>query len=168
MGKVGKAQSLYATLHSPQNCHFLHLTIFSISIPFDFLHLFSIYHLQMATGFRVSSTQKWLIINKLTRNFAQGFHETLECVIFGGVCNDTCQWFLNVCWDLLVRCQIIVNCSIQVCWRRVNCKRCGCRKREKMTDSTDALDVKMSRFGYRVDLIKERQVRVKDEANIRP
>ena len=35
-----------------------------------------------------------------------------------------------------------------------------------MTDSTDVSDVKMTRFGYRVDLIRERHVRVKDEAKI--
>ena len=33
-----------------------------------------------------------------------------------------------------------------------------------MTNSTDVLDTKMTRFGYRVDLIRERHVRVKDEA----
>ena len=35
-----------------------------------------------------------------------------------------------------------------------------------MTNSTDASDVKMTRFRYRVDLIRERHVRVKDEAKI--
>ena len=35
-----------------------------------------------------------------------------------------------------------------------------------MTNSTDVSDVKMTRFGYRVDLIRERHVRVKDEAKI--
>ena len=35
-----------------------------------------------------------------------------------------------------------------------------------MTNSTDVSDMKMTRFGYRVDLIRERDVRVKDEANI--
>ena len=33
-----------------------------------------------------------------------------------------------------------------------------------MTNSTDVSDVKMTRFGYRVDLIRE--VRVKDDAKI--
>ena len=31
---------------------------------------------------------------------------------------------------------------------------------------TDVSDMKMTRFGYRVDLIRERHVRVKDEAKI--
>ena len=35
-----------------------------------------------------------------------------------------------------------------------------------MTDSTDVSDMKMTRFGYRVDLIRERHVRVEDEAKI--
>ena len=37
-----------------------------------------------------------------------------------------------------------------------------------MTNSTDVRDVKMTRFGYRFDLIRERhvRVRVKDEAKI--
>ena len=35
-----------------------------------------------------------------------------------------------------------------------------------MTNSTDVSNVKMTRFGYRVDLIRERHVRVKDEAKI--
>jgi len=35
-----------------------------------------------------------------------------------------------------------------------------------MTNSTDVSDVKMTRFGYRVDLVEERHVRVKDEAKI--
>ena len=35
-----------------------------------------------------------------------------------------------------------------------------------MTYSTDVSDMKMTRFGYRVDLIRERHVRVKDEAKI--
>ena len=35
-----------------------------------------------------------------------------------------------------------------------------------MTNSTDVSDMKMTRFGYRVDLIRERYVRVKDEAKI--
>ena len=33
-------------------------------------------------------------------------------------------------------------------------------------NSMDVSDVKMTRFGYRVDLIRERNVRVKDEAKI--
>ena len=35
-----------------------------------------------------------------------------------------------------------------------------------MTNSTDVSDVKMTKFGYRVDLIRERHVRIKDEAKI--
>ena len=35
-----------------------------------------------------------------------------------------------------------------------------------MTNSTDVSDMKMTRFGYRVDLIRERHVRVKDETKI--
>ena len=35
-----------------------------------------------------------------------------------------------------------------------------------MTNSTDVSDVEMTRFGYRFDLIRERHVRVKDEAKI--
>ena len=35
-----------------------------------------------------------------------------------------------------------------------------------MTNSTDVSDMKMTRFGYRVDLIRERHVGVKDEAKI--
>ena len=66
-----------------------------------------------------------------------------------------------------MRCQSKVNCSSQVCWRQVNCKGCGCRKRKKRTNSTDVSDVKMTRLiGNRVDLFRERHVRVKDEAKI--
>ena len=35
-----------------------------------------------------------------------------------------------------------------------------------MTNSTVVSDMKMTRFGYIVDLIRERHVRVKDEAKI--
>ena len=35
-----------------------------------------------------------------------------------------------------------------------------------MTNSTDVSDVEMTRFGQRVDLIRERHVRVKDGAKI--
>ena len=35
-----------------------------------------------------------------------------------------------------------------------------------MTNSTDVSDVKMTRFGQRVDLFRERHVRVKNEAKI--
>ena len=35
-----------------------------------------------------------------------------------------------------------------------------------MTNSTDVSDMKMTRFGYRVDLIRDRHVKVKDEAKI--
>ena len=35
-----------------------------------------------------------------------------------------------------------------------------------MTNSTDVSDMKMTRFGYRVDLIRKGHVRVKDEAKI--
>ena len=37
-----------------------------------------------------------------------------------------------------------------------------CRQMTKNTNSTNVLDVKITRFGYRVDLIRERHV--KDEA----
>ena len=35
-----------------------------------------------------------------------------------------------------------------------------------MTNSTDVMDMKITRFGYRVDLIRERNIRVKDGAKI--
>ena len=35
-----------------------------------------------------------------------------------------------------------------------------------MMNSTNVSDMKMTRFGYRVDLIRERHARVKDEAKI--
>ena len=35
-----------------------------------------------------------------------------------------------------------------------------------MTNSTDVSDVEMTRFGQRVNLIRERHVRVKDEVEI--
>ena len=35
-----------------------------------------------------------------------------------------------------------------------------------MTNSTDVLDMNMTRFGYRVDLIREKHIRVKYEAKI--
>ena len=35
-----------------------------------------------------------------------------------------------------------------------------------MMNLTDVSDMKMTRFGHRVDLIRERHVRVKDEAKI--
>ena len=35
-----------------------------------------------------------------------------------------------------------------------------------MTNSTDVSEVKMTRFGYRVYLIRERHVRVENEAKI--
>ena len=35
-----------------------------------------------------------------------------------------------------------------------------------MTNLTDVSDVKMTKFEYRVDLIRERHVRVKDDAKI--
>ena len=35
-----------------------------------------------------------------------------------------------------------------------------------MTNSTDVSDMKMTRFGNRVDLFRERHVRVNDEAKI--
>ena len=37
----------------------------------------------------------------------------------------------------------------------------ACRKRKKMTNLTDVSDVDMTRFRQRVDLIRERNVRVK-------
>ena len=62
-----------------------------------------------------------------------------------------------------MRCQSKVNCSSQV---KQICKSCGCGKREEMTNSTGVSNVKMTRFGNRVDLFRERHVRVKDEAKI--
>ena len=64
---------------------------------------------------------------------------------------------------------IIMNCNSQVCWRQLSefARAVAVeRGRIQMTNSTDISDVKMSRFGYRVDLIRERHVRVKDEAKI--
>ena len=43
-----------------------------------------------------------------------------------------------------MRCQSKMNCSSQVCWRQVNLQERGCRKRKKMTNSTDVLDMKMT------------------------
>ena len=43
---------------------------------------------------------------------------------------------------------------------------CAWGKRKKMTNSTGVSDIKMTRFGYRVDLIRGRHVRVKVEAKI--
>ena len=66
-----------------------------------------------------------------------------------------------------MRCQSKVNCNSQVCWRQVNLQELWLqRERKKMTYSTDVSDMKMTRFRYRVDLIRERHVRVKDEAKI--
>ena len=45
-------------------------------------------------------------------------------------------------------------------------KSCSCRNRGKMTNLMDVLDMKMTKFGYRVDLIRERHVGVEDEAKI--
>ena len=42
----------------------------------------------------------------------------------------------------------------------------NCRNKKKMANSTDVSNVKMARFGYRVDLIREGHVRVKDEAKV--
>ena len=53
---------------------------------------------------------------------------------------------VEVCWDWLVRCQSIMNYSSQVCWRQWICKSCSCRKRKKMTNSTDVSDMKMTRL----------------------
>ena len=44
-------------------------------------------------------------------------------------------------------------------------KSCGCRKRKKMTNSTDDSDMKTTRFRYRVDLIRERHVK---ESKMKP
>ena len=65
-----------------------------------------------------------------------------------------------------MRCQSKVNCSSQVCWRQVNLQGLWLQKEKKMTNSTDVSDVKMTRFGNRVDLFRERHGRVKDEAKI--
>ena len=71
---------------------------------------------------------------------------------------------VEVCLDLLVRCQSIVNCSSQLSLMETTefARAPDCRKMKKMTNSTNVLDVKITRFGYRVDLIRERPV--KDEA----
>ena len=63
-----------------------------------------------------------------------------------------------------MRCQSIVNCSSQLSLMETTefARARDCRKMKKMTNSTNVLDVKITRFGYRVDLIRERHV--KDEA----
>ena len=65
-----------------------------------------------------------------------------------------------------MRCQSKVNCNSQVCWKHVNLQEQWLYKRKKMTNSTDVSNMKMTRFRYRVDSIRERHVRVKDEAKI--
>ena len=74
-------------------------------------------------------------------------------LIFWSVCNDACQWVLNALkfveirlWDARIKWIAIVKFAGD---KRI-CKSCGCRKRKKMTDSTDVSDVKMTRFGNRV------------------
>ena len=62
-----------------------------------------------------------------------------------------------------------MNYSSRLCWILVSefaRAVAADRKSKKMTNSTDVSDMKMRRFGYRVDLIRERHVRVKDEAKI--
>ena len=63
-----------------------------------------------------------------------------------------------------MRCQRIVNSSSQLSLMETTefATARGCRKMKKMTNSTNVLDVKITRCGYRVDLIRERHV--KDEA----
>ena len=126
---------------------------------------------------------------------------------------------IEVCWNLLMKCQSVVNYSSQVCWRKVNLQELWLKKEEEDGEfdgclhspvldlsgdltplwclSTprslywprknsqnkakihcrplssfptnrvlDVSNVKMIRFGYRVDLTWERYVRVKDEAKI--
>ena len=86
-----------------------------------------------------------------------------------------------------MRCQSKVNCSSQVCWRQVNLQGLWLQKEEKDDEfdgclgclacesptcsalkrvTNHVLHVKMTRFGYRVDLFRERHVRVKNEAKI--
>ena len=65
-----------------------------------------------------------------------------------------------------MRCQSRVNCSSQVCWRQVNLQGLWLQKEEEDDEFDGCLDVKMTIFRYRVDLIRERHVRVKDEAKI--
>ena len=62
-----------------------------------------------------------------------------------------------------MRCQSIVNCSSQLSLMETTefARAPDCRKMKKMTNSTN-VDVKITRFGYRVDLTRERHV--KDEA----
>ena len=48
--------------------------------------------------------------------------------------------------------------NLQVLWLQ--------KEEEDITNSTDVSDVEMTRFGQRIDLIRERHVRVKDEAKI--
>ena len=90
-------------------------------------------------------------------------------LVFWSVCDDACQWVLNalkfveIClWDARVKWIAVVKFAGD----KWICKCCGCRKRKKMTNSTDVSDVEVTRFRQRVDLIRERHVRVKDEAKI--
>ena len=61
-----------------------------------------------------------------------------------------------------MRCQSIVNCSSQLSLMETITefeRARDCRKMKKMTNSTNVLDVKTTRFGYRVDLIRIRHVK---------
>ena len=69
---------------------------------------------------------------------------------------------------MLVRCQSSIgNCSSQVCWRQVKLHGLWLQKEEEDGEFDGYVsNFKMTRFGYYgVDLIRERHVRVKDEAN---
>ena len=72
------------------------------------------------------------------------------------------RWsLLRFAWDARVKWIVLVKFAGD----KWICK-CGCRKRKKLTNSTNVSDVEMTRFRQRVDLIRERHVRVKDEAKI--
>ena len=61
-----------------------------------------------------------------------------------------------------MKCQSTVNCNSQVCWRQVNLQDMWLQNKDEGDDEFDGSDMKMTTFGYRVDLIRERHVRVKD------
>ena len=55
------------------------------------------------------------------------------------------------------------NCSSQLSLMETTefARARDCRQMKKMTNSTNVLDVEITRFGYRVDLIRERHVKMK-------
>ena len=66
-----------------------------------------------------------------------------------------------------MRCQSEVNCSSQVCWRRVNLQVLWLPKEEEDDEFDRCLGHGNDKiWTERVDLIRERHVRVKDEAKI--